>query len=117
MKDFFFVKKQGSCPTVLQKIKNSEVLFIEANGDYLHICFGKSTGVTTHGILREFLKQLPAQFVRCHRSFIVNIENISTIEGETIFLNGCHIPISEACKKEFISHINLISATHENKKP
>ncbi|MFA6326574.1 MAG: LytTR family DNA-binding domain-containing protein, partial [Bacteroidales bacterium] len=52
--------------------------------------------------LKTIEEQLPkSQFARVHRSFIVNIQKIRTIERQRIVFGKVHIPISDSFKDEF----------------
>ena len=51
--------------------------------------------------MAEVMKQLPQNFVQCHRSYIVNVDKIVQIIGEEIELsNGNIIPLSRSHIKE-----------------
>ena len=43
----------------------------------------------------------PAKFMRVHRSFIVNLERIETIERSRIVFGKTYIPVSEQYKDKF----------------
>lgn len=99
---FTFVKVESK----LVKVQFSEVLYVEALGDYVHI-------VTTHSKLivystmRAIEEKFPAiLFVRVHRSFIVNIRQIQTIEDNSILLANKHIPIGQTYLKEVFQRLN-----------
>ena len=43
----------------------------------------------------ELEQELPQDFLRCHRSYIVNMNYIANMTtGDFILQNGCHVPIS-----------------------
>ena len=49
----------------------------------------------------DILKLLPDYFIRCHRSYIVNINHVSQVEkGEVILRKGERIPVSRANNRE-----------------
>jgi DNA-binding LytR/AlgR family response regulator len=101
---FFFVREKNS----LQKLKISEICFIQALGDYINIFFdGKK--VTVHLNLKHVIKRLPQKnFLRVHRSYIVNIHRIEKILENSVYLLEHHIPIGEAYKKELSARLNII---------
>ena len=52
--------------------------------------------------LDEYSKKLPKQFVRCHKSYVVNMDHIIYIDKELIRLkNEMCVSISKARHKEF----------------
>lgn len=102
--DFFFVKKDS----VLTKVHVQDILWIEALGDYitLHTKTGK---FILHITLKSVESKLPAsKFVRVHRSYIVQIDNVRTVEDTTIFINEASIPIGALYKDNFIKRLNTL---------
>ena len=52
--------------------------------------------------MRSLEEELPKRhFMRVHRSFIVNLEKITTIERNRIVFGDKYIPVSEKYKEEF----------------
>jgi len=85
-------KEQG-IPIILtgntkEQVKASidNILYIEAADNYMDVYFLEENKVT-HKLLRSTIKQIEGQlksypsFVRCHRAYIVNIDQITNIEG------------------------------------
>lgn len=77
-----------------------EILYIQADGDYVHI-FTMNGKYMKEQTMKHFEDHLPdSQFVRVHRSYIVNIESISRIElyekqSQLLTIkNGNHIKVS-----------------------
>lgn len=102
--DYFFVKKDS----VLTKVPVQDILWIEALGDYvtLHTRNGK---FILHVTLKSVEGKLPAnKFVRVHRSYIVQIDNVRTVEDTTIYINEVSIPIGALYKDNFIKRLNTL---------
>jgi two-component system LytT family response regulator len=96
IEDFVFIKDSNS----IKRIKISDILFLEASGDYVQIYLSDKT-FSIRSSLQEVEKKLTKiSFSRVHRSFIVNISKIDTIEGKTLIINNHFIPISTAYKNE-----------------
>lgn len=82
------------------RIPYSEILYFSSANNYIDI---HTTQNTFHYLrkLKYLEDTFPPQFVRCHRTVIVNIENISSIIGSEIVLgNGEKLPISKQHLKE-----------------
>jgi DNA-binding LytR/AlgR family response regulator len=47
-------------------------------------------------------------FMRVHRSYIVNLRKIQYIEGNTLIINGKHVPISKTYQDELFSRLNFL---------
>jgi DNA-binding LytR/AlgR family response regulator len=100
--DYFFIKKDSA----LTKLPIKDILWIEALGDYITI-HTKDNRYVLHVTLKSVEGKLPAnKFVRVHRSYIVHIDNIKTVEDTTIFINEVPIPIGALYKENFIKQLN-----------
>lgn len=81
--------------TKTYQIRLSEIVYIESSGNYLvvHTKTGKIMPLMT---MSEILELLPASgFKRTHRSFIVAIEHITSLEPHQISIGNTTIPISK----------------------
>jgi len=105
-KEFIFVKSNSR----LVKIYNKDIYFVEALKDYVVINTLNSR-YTIHSTMKDIEKKLEErQFLRVHRSFIVSIDKIETIETPNIILEDDKriIPIGGSYKEELVNRINLI---------
>lgn len=100
-KSYFFVKTENR----LEKIAFNEVLFIEGMGDYRRIhCVSKK--VMTLQTFGELEQMLPQELIaRVHKSYMVAIEKIESIEKNQITIPGKVIPISDSYKTNFLELI------------
>lgn len=64
-------------------LKQSEIIYIESNNKNLSIVTIKEKTKLSNYSLKTILTELGPNFVRCHRSFIINIEYISKILKDT----------------------------------
>ena len=98
---FFFVKTE----TRIEKIRFADVLFIEGMGDYWRIITTtkKIMSLLNYKKLEEILPQ--NQFVRVHKSFIVALDKIESVERNRIRIGDQLIPISETYRKSFFDRI------------
>lgn len=99
--------KQNLKPKMIFKEANKDVdvflediLFCEAKGSYTEIVTTQQT-FTRRINLKDFLEQLNADFVRVHRSFIVNKTRITYKTATSVFLNTLEIPVSKLYKDSF----------------
>lgn len=90
----------------------SDILYLQAEGDYVHI-FTNDGKYLKEQTMKYFESNLPSQFVRVHRSYIINIEAISRIElyekqnQQLTLKNGHKIKISIAGYKVLKLKLNL----------
>lgn len=99
--DYLFVKANQK----LEKIFFRDILFVEGVENYVSI--QTTTGkIITHSTLSSMFQNLPAsQFVQAHKSFIVNIEQITTIEGNLLGVDKYTIPVSRTYREKTMETI------------
>ena len=94
----------------LTKVKNADIVFIEALKDYV-IVNTTSTKYTIHSTMKDILAKLPSsEFIRVHRSFIVRIERIAAIEYPNLILDieKKILPIGGSYREDLLNKINLV---------
>ncbi|MEE9363682.1 MAG: LytTR family DNA-binding domain-containing protein [Cellulophaga sp.] len=91
---------------VLHKIEFDAILFIEAFGDYVKI-FLKGKTILTCSTFSQFLKKLPQQFIRTHKSFAINIKQMNRIDGNRIHIQEHTIPIGLTYKEDFLIQLSF----------
>lgn len=99
--NYFFVKSDSK----MVKVVFSEILFIEALQKYVRI---HTTGqrIVSLMSMSQLEAMLPAgQFVRIHRSSIVNLEKIDQIEGNQVQIGKHQLPVSKGQREEFLERI------------
>ena len=84
------------------QIALSEILYVEGVKDYIQIHTADGRRIMTLMSMKAIEESLPAdRFVRVHRSFIVNMDHIQTIERNRIVFGKVYIPISDSYKDRF----------------
>jgi two-component system LytT family response regulator len=98
---FFFIKTE----TRIEKVRYSDVLYIEGMGDYWRIITTtkKIMSLLNFKKLEEILP--PGRFVRVHKSFIVALDKIESVERNRIRIADRLIPVSETYRKTFFDLI------------
>jgi len=87
----------------LYAIKFSEILLIEGQGDYIRI---RTPGenLVVHDTIKNFLASLPEkEFMRIHKSFVVNLKSIEYIEGNQVRIGEHTLPVSPVHREELLS--------------
>lgn len=87
----------------LIRVSLNQILYIEGLGDYVKIHLeGNSSPVITQMTLKSLEQKLPSSaFFRVHKSFIVQIDKIHTIERNRIVFGKSYIPVSPTVKDYF----------------
>jgi DNA-binding LytR/AlgR family response regulator len=95
--DYIFVKTEYR----IQKINLKDILYIEGMKDYIRIVT-LSDKVMTLQSLKKMVDLLPEkQFIRVHKSYIIAIDKIESIERNRIIIGGERIPIGESFRQYF----------------
>ena len=99
--DFIFIKSDGK----MIKINLGDILFIEGLKDYLSIQTNTEKLITLQN-LKTFEEHLnPQKFMRVHKSYIVSLNKIDTIERNRIFIGEHIIPIGDTYRDAFLKRI------------
>lgn len=99
--EYMFVKTESR----LERVIFSEILFVEAMENYV-IIHTSSQKIITMMTMKAMEEVLPdSDFLRVHKSFIVNHRHISSIEGNEIKLGQKKIPISRKNKHQVIKQL------------
>lgn len=99
--DYFFVK----CDYKYEKIFIHDILFVEAEQNYVNIHTTNRKYMTLLSLKVVEEKLNPTEFVRTHKSFLVAINKIETLENHRLIIQGKEIPISRQHKDEVISRV------------
>lgn len=85
------------------KVNFSEIFYIQSMKDYLKV-HTKEFKLVTHQTLNDMEKILPPKkFLRTHKSFIIAVEHIKTIYGNTIETAHAVIPIGSIYKNNVMN--------------
>jgi DNA-binding LytR/AlgR family response regulator len=99
-----FIKVDGK----FVQLKLKEVLYIENIGDYVRFHTEKENYVV-YSTLKKLASKLPSdQFLKVHRSYIVNMSHIRDIEEGTIVIGNKVIPVSRVNRPILMDRLNLI---------
>lgn len=102
--DFMFVRAEYENV----KINFSDILFIEGLKDYVKIYTTDNKYTLTLISLIKLENLLSSKgFARIHRSYIINIKHIKSIQKNKVLIAEKRIPISESYKTSFFEKINI----------
>ncbi len=87
------------------QVNFKDISYIEGLGDYIKICTEKSHFVTNYS-MKKIEDLLPKnEFIRIHKSFIVNLKKIISIEGNLVEVQNRKLAIGNNYRTEFFSII------------
>ena len=96
---FLFIKSEYK----IVRIELSNIKYIEGMRDYVRIHLSNEKPIMALLSMKNIAEHLPVEsFMRVHRSYIVNLNKIQTIErNRIVFDKDVYIPVSEQYKDEF----------------
>lgn len=103
--DFMFVKSDYQSV----RINFADILYIESMKDYIKIYQkDQPKPVLTLMTIKSMDEKLPnSDFMRVHRSFIVQLSAINGIDGSTIIMNDQVIPVGDSYRKAFKNLVGI----------
>lgn len=96
---FLFLKSEYK----IRRINFNDILYIEGLKDYIKVyTTSEDKPVLSLNSIKSLEQKLPEdRFMRVHRSFIVNLDRIETIERSRIIFGKTYIPVSDQYKDKF----------------
>jgi len=101
MEDHFFIKETKG----FTRLSYDEVIYIESMGDFSKIYTPTAKHITLVN-LKNLERQLPTSFLRVHKQYIINLNQIATIANTEILLNNTYtVPISLTNRQELMEKV------------
>ena len=101
--DFLFIKSEHK----IIKINLQDITYMESMREYVRIHLNNRSPVMTLISMKKLEESIPSDiFMRVHRSFIVNLRSITTIErNRIVFDEKTYIPVSEQYREAFRAYV------------
>ena len=107
--DFLFIKDKG----VYQKILIPEIQYIQSSSEYVTI-HTKVKRIMLYSSMDNMLSKLPSNFKRVHRSYIVNVDAIEKVNGNSLEVNKQLISVSKTYHEDIMNELGIkMKMTHE----
>jgi len=102
--DFIFVKSEYENI----KVNVHDIDYIEGLKDYIKIHIkGSSKSLLTLSSFKNILEKLPSNFIRTHRSYIINIDSIRALQKTKVIIGDVRIPIGETYKETVLKRLGV----------
>lgn len=102
--DYLFIRDNN----ILKKLKLDEILWIEAMGDYVKIRT-ESQWHIVHSTLKAVEEKINSgRLMRVHRSYIISLDKIDSIEDGAVNIINTPIPVAESYRPKLIQKIKLL---------
>ncbi len=108
-------QEQGSVPSPALTVRSerksrrillTQIMYIESMSDYIRIILEDGEKVITRERISAIHRQLPDDFIRIHRSFVVNKSKVTAYNREQFVVGEIEIPVSRTYRSEAL---NLVS--------
>lgn len=101
--EFLFVRDSN----ITRRLKLDDIFYAEAMGDYVKF-YTREKMFAIHGKMKTAEERLPKDhFIRVHRSYIVSVGKIDTLQDGGIMINGKFIPVADAYRKALNTRMNI----------
>lgn len=101
--EFLFVRDAN----ITRRLKLDDIFYAEAMGDYVKF-YTKERMFAIHGTMKSAEERLlKDNFIRVHRSYIVAVSKIDTLQDGGIVINGKFIPVADAYRKALNTRMNV----------
>lgn len=102
-KDYFMVKADYK----LYRIDFVNILFVEGQSEYVTFHLKDNKKITAYYALKKLEEELPSRdFIRIHKSYIVSLANIESVEGNLVTIAGQKLSIGKNYKDLLMDRLN-----------
>jgi two-component system, LytTR family, response regulator len=99
---FLFIRADYS----LIKVCIADILYVEGLDDYLKIYIPNHRPIVARFTMKAMLEKLPStEFIRVHRSFIIPLSRIKSIQKKSVDIGERTIPIGLSYQKSFFEQV------------
>jgi DNA-binding LytR/AlgR family response regulator len=97
----FYVKCNGK----IEKVLYDELVYVESMANYVTL-YTLNDKLVVYLTIKGILEKLPPEkFLQVHKSYIVNIDNVKTIEGNMLHVGGTKITIGQSFLDEVMNRL------------
>jgi DNA-binding LytR/AlgR family response regulator len=102
--EFIFIRDSN----IVRRLRLDDILFCEAMGDYVKL-YTPQKFFAIHTTLKAVEERLPAsKFIRVHRSYIVAVTKIDTIQDGALVINGKPVPVADAYRAALNKKLKIL---------
>lgn len=93
-KEHLFLKKNN----LYHKVAINDIFYIKSDNIYIEVFTKNNEKFVLRNTLKDFLKNLPSNFFKCNKSYIVNSNEIKSFNLNYVFINHVKITVSKEFK-------------------
>jgi hypothetical protein len=83
------------------RVRLNSVIYVEGLGNYVTWYLSGDRKLISYSSMKEVEKMLPEQFVRIHKSYIVNRDRIQSYTSENVEVEGRMLPVGKKMELKF----------------
>jgi len=88
------------------RIKICDIMYIKSDNVYIDLYMTDGNIYTLRETIGDYLNKLTPNFVKCHRSYIVNQKYIETVDNKSLKIKSTEIPISKNMREEILNKLS-----------
>ncbi len=102
-RNYIFIKRNF----LFVKINLSEILYLEADGNYVHVVMKDKKFTVRLSLMQVIQKINYSRFARINRSSVVNVDAIQSFNKEQVEIAQYEIPIGKSYKESFFRQLGF----------
>lgn len=103
LNDSIFIKEGSS----FHKVKFSDILYLESEHVYVQVYTPEKKFLVRTSMQQYLTHFAERKFVRIHRSYVVNLEQVQTITADHVIIRGIELPIGKTYQEELMNRLRL----------
>ena len=107
--DFLTTYRRKWAYPEVKKVWLKNILFFKAEGSYCNVVTTEKTYSLSSNLNHVAKKINHPSFIRIHRSYVANINNVEGLDNTYLYLQGHHIHYSKSHRKELSELLQRIS--------
>ncbi|MCI1189383.1 LytTR family DNA-binding domain-containing protein [Hymenobacter sp. DH14] len=89
-----------------ERVRFAELLFVEGYGNFVKCHLASGRVLLTAETMKQMESQLPAgQFVRIHKSYLVNLASVERLSGNVLLVGARELPVGSTYRQEVLRHL------------
>ena len=89
-----------------ERVRFAELLFVEGYGNFVKCHLASGRVLLTAETMKQMEGQLPAgQFVRIHKSYLVNMASVERLSGNVLLVGPRELPVGSTYRQEVLRHL------------
>ncbi len=102
LNDSIFLKQKEG----FSRVDYDDILFVKSDNVYLDFYLKSGKRMTVRGTISEYVNKLPECFLNTHRSYIINVNHLQSLSGNSITIQGQELPINKQSKELILNIVN-----------